>query len=152
MKGNLSILDREHKHLLEEIQELSGCDGELGETFREVGKEFSSHLHKEEETVVPLLEYLGNRSEPNQRSLIGNVAVASENFQMEYQSMLEEHQHLGLILETVDKLGTTPNTRALGLVHELQHHIAIEEEILYPAALAAGDLFRLEANEKQIIG
>ena len=59
--------------------------------------------------------------------------------------MLEEHRQISLKLKlAIGELKLNPDEKALHLAHELIHHVEIEEQILYPAAFAAGDLLRFE--------
>ncbi len=147
MKEKLSFLDREHAELLEKIQGFSTCDGELGKNFKEAMGKFGSHLEKEEVTVIPLLKYLGSRIRPDQVSRTFKPYSARDGFRAEYQTMLGEHRQIEKILDRISKLEGTVNQKAQELVMELKHHIEVEEEVLYPAASAAGDLMTNSLKE-----
>lgn len=144
MEEKISFLDREHTHLLEEIQELSMNEGTAGESFKSLLRVFSAHLDREEETVMPLLEYLRNRVAGNSELKNERISAASRDFQLEYGTMIAEHKEISEILKSIEICDTVAISGALNLIGELRHHVEIEEEILYPAALAAGVLFKLE--------
>lgn len=143
MREKTSFLDKEHTHLLEEIQELSMSDGATGESFKSLMSTFSAHLDREEETVMPLLEYLRNWASGNVQMEIDSVPTASRDFQKEYGTMIAEHKEISAMLNSIERSDSVRVRGVSDLIGELRHHVEIEEEILYPAALAAGELFKL---------
>ncbi len=144
MREKESFLDKEHTELLEKIQELSMREGDVGESFKAVMKIFSFHLDREEETVIPLLEYLRRRALKEPEPMHERISTASRGFQQEYGSMLSEHREIETLLEAAERSSSAKVNEVLDLIRALRHHVEIEEEILYPAALAAGTLFNLE--------
>jgi hypothetical protein len=140
-----NILDHEHELLLEELNEISQQNGRTGDICSEVLTLFREHLREENETIVPLLGYLKNSLEKIDGKDIPILRTASERFAYNFKRMLEEHREISLKLNlAIGELKLKPDEKALHLAHELIHHVEIEEQILYPAAFAAGDLLRFE--------
>ncbi|MCL4328508.1 MAG: hemerythrin domain-containing protein [Candidatus Thermoplasmatota archaeon] len=146
MESETSYLDNEHTELLEGMQNLSACDTEVGHAFKDIARVFSYHLDREESTVIPLLKYLRRKAEGECESSRERLLAASENFHVEYDSMLKEHGEIEKLLGSVESIGVGMERSVSDLIHDLRHHVEIEEEILYPAALAAGNLFMMEKD------
>ncbi len=140
-----SILDHEHEMLLEELDEVSRRNGRIGQLYSEVLGLFKPHLAEEKETIVPLLKYNKDRLEEFENKDVENLKQASARFESHFDRMISEHREISRKLnEILDELRTDPDEGALHLAHELIHHVELEEEILYPAAFAAGDLIEFE--------
>lgn len=139
------ILDHEHETLLEKLDEVSRSNSRTGEIYSEVLRLFRAHLDEENETIVPLLGYLKNRLGEFDNSDVEPLKLASARFEDHFDQMLEEHKEIsrqiGLAL---DELKINPDEDALHLARELLHHVELEEEVLYPAAFASGDLIEFE--------
>ena len=140
-----SILDHEHEMLLEELDEASRATGRVGQLYSEVLGLFRPHLAEENETIVPLLKYNRNRLEEFENKDVENLKVASTRFENHFDRMIEEHREISRKLNQIlEELKSNPDENAKHLAHELIHHVELEEEILYPAAFAAGDLLEFE--------
>ncbi len=144
MKEKESFLDKEHTELLEELQFAAESGGKLGETFSEILSLFSYHLDREEETVVPLLEYLSERTVEGNIADYAGLIQAAEGFDEEYESMIKEHSDLNTLSTEAESMLTDDTAKFEQLIHKLRHHIALEEEVLYPAAIGAGDIIDYE--------
>ena len=142
-----NILDHEHEMLLEELNEVSRIRGEVGQIYSEVLSLFRSHLAEENETIVPLLKYYKNRLEEHGNKDVENLKLASERFENQFDKMVQEHREISKKLNQIlEELNSNPNEAALHLADELTHHVELEEEILYPAALAAGAFIEFEGE------
>lgn len=140
-----SILDHEHEMLLEELDEVSRRSGRIGQIYSEVLTLFRAHLAEENETIVPLLRYNKERLEEFENKDVENLKLASARFENHFDRMVGEHREISRKLNHVlDELKSSPDEGAKQLAQELIHHVELEEEILYPAAFAAGDLLEFE--------
>lgn len=141
MKSARSLLDREHSELLEKLQELSGRSDGFGRVFENVLKIFSYHLDREEETVMPLLDYISRRTE--NRRLIDTLMLqrAWEGFTREYDNMVNEHNQMTKLLNEVEDIYPIEGEDEVSrVIRDLKHHMEIEDELLYPAAFTVKDL------------
>ncbi|AKA49518.1 hypothetical protein IX51_10905 [uncultured archaeon] len=140
MKSGRSFLDREHTYLLEEMQALTGRSDRFGRLFENVLTIFSYHLDREEETVIPLIDYLSRREGSKRLLDVLNIQRAWDGFRQEYDNMLNEHAQMNKLIAEIDDEYSHEDKNISQLIGELKHHIEIEEVILYPAALAVGEL------------
>jgi len=139
------ILDHEHEVLLEELDEVSRRTGRVGQIYSEVLGLFRSHLAEENETIVPLLKYYRERLEEYGNKDVEKLKLASERFENQFDKMVQEHREISRKLNQIlEELKRNPDEDEMHLAQELIHHVELEEEILYPAALAAGDLIEFE--------
>lgn len=143
-----NILDTEHEELLEGLGEVARRKDEVGRIFDEVLRLFRSHMDKENQTIVPLLGYLRERLGDFNNQELKSLRKAAADFETGYPGMLEEHLEISrLIKMAMDEIGEKPDKMPLHLSHELLHHVSLEEELLYPAAFASGDLLDFEREE-----
>ncbi len=131
--------------LLEELDEVSRKAGKVGQLYSDVLGLFRPHLAEENETIVPLLKYNRDRLEEFENKDVEPLKLASARFENHFDRMIEEHREISRKLNQIlDELKSNPDEDAKHLAHELIHHVELEEEILYPAAFAAGDLLEFE--------
>ncbi|MHB1708625.1 MAG: hemerythrin domain-containing protein [Thermoplasmataceae archaeon] len=136
-----TILDREHKEILEELETVSSENTEAGRVFGEILHIFSRHLDTENETIVPLLNFLGDRLCGDISVDLDKLNVSNRKFNSNYDEMIREHESISVLIGKAKKtLKTEPDKHAMDLADELIHHVELEEALLYPAAFAAGDL------------
>lgn len=139
------ILDHEHEMLLEELDGVTRRNDRVGEIYSEVLRLFRTHLTEESETVVPLLRYLKDRLGVFDNNAVESLRLASARFEDHFDRMLEEHGEISRQINlAIEELKIHPDEIALHLAHELLHHVELEEEVLYPAAFASGDLIEFE--------
>lgn len=145
MTETINIMDREHEELLKKLERFSQLNGLPGEVFTEVAVLFRTHMREENQTILPLLGYLRSRLEEFEVKDITSLKTAASRFENHYDQMLEEHREISRLLKmAMDTLMNSGEEEPMHLVRELLHHVQLEEEILYPAAFAAGDLVEFE--------
>ncbi len=136
-------LRREHHHLFRELRELAEEKGETGSRVKELLALLEPHFEKEEESAMPLLGALKPISERDGMPDRSLVASLHARFLSEYPVMLREHLQIKRLIGRVcSSAKNARDQRALATMAELEHHAAVEEEVLYPAALLAGDAMR----------
>lgn len=102
---------------------------------------FRAHLDKENQTVAPLLGYLLNRQEGHEQVDAAALKMANSKLGALYKELMDEHAEIKELLGKVNEVQMDDQRVAAdSLVRELLHHIRLEEEIIYPAALAAREL------------
>lgn len=131
----------EHTGLLMDLKALSKGDTSFSSLFMEVLRIFRYHLDREEHTTIPLLRFLGQRNNGGGKPDTGDLRMKWRTFSMEYDIMISEHQQIISLLEKLDDFPDfSQDAMARDVAGELRHHVALEEQVLYPAAMAAGDL------------
>ncbi len=147
MSDEKNILDEEHEELIETLGEVARKKTEAGKLFSEVLVIFSYHLDKENETVAPLLAYLKARLGDYRDKDKDALNLARTKFEDSYPEMMQEHEKMAkLIRRAQDSLKENPDKLASDLAEHLLHHVELEEELLYPAAFASGDLAEYELD------
>lgn len=135
--GASGILEREHKEIFQSLTALANRDDGLGRIAREVLESLRPHLEREEELVIPVLDALGDLALSG-ASGAGKPAEIAGRLSAEYFMMFREHE---AILEKVnalyDQAKKNDDREATELGERLREHIALEETVLYPAALVA---------------
>ncbi len=136
-----NILDEEHEELKEMLVEAAHKNTEAGRIFSEVFRIFRHHLDKENETVVPLLAYLKDRLGDFMVKDKEALNLARAKFVETYPEMMREHEEMAkLIRSSQDLLKNNTDRFSADLAEHILHHVELEEELLYPAAFASGDL------------
>ena len=135
------ILKQTHIRLILDLQAISQGRTSVSAAFEEILRIFEYHLEREEYTTYPLLNFLLQRSKDGEIINVDCVVRAWEGFNAEYEQMLSEHQQLISLLNKAEEFpGFRHNAFARDLVDEIRTHIALEEQVLFPAVMAAGEL------------
>ncbi|MDG6933241.1 MAG: hemerythrin domain-containing protein [Nitrososphaerota archaeon] len=133
-------LEEEHKELMDSIEMLASGDSKIAKSVKQILIILEPHFEKEEETVVPVLGSLGDLASGIYTDL-EEVKERSDALREDYANMLEEHRRIREKVEAASVLAKAEGREdVLNILELLSHHAAVEEEILYPAALLAGKL------------
>lgn len=145
MAETIKAVTIEHEKLLEDLDDLSRTSGKVGEIYSDVLVLFRAHLERENETVLPLLGYLKSRLKGFNVESMEPLRIASSKLEDHFDQMLIAHKEISRLLDLVsEELKAEPNDAAGCLAKGLRAHIALEEEVSYPAAFAASDLLDIE--------
>lgn len=147
MTDSRSLLDEEHEELVRKLESVSKEENPLGSAFSDILCSFKCHMERENVSVVPLLKFLKGRTSESVGSESKEFIDASNNFRENYGEMLEEHRSMVNVVDHARKqFSSFSSDEISGIADELIHHISLEEEVLYPAALAASDLIRSQTD------
>lgn len=140
-----SSIEAEHKELHEELAKAIGSGGRTAEAARSVEKLLQPHFVKEERFGLPPLAVLADVAAGKMPPNAGDIIQMSDHLQQDMPTMLAEHAAIGQALERLRQaaLGEHKPQAALFADH-LQAHAKQEEEILYPAAILAGQYLKLK--------
>ncbi|QRF76466.1 Hemerythrin HHE cation binding domain protein [Thermoplasmatales archaeon] len=145
MTDEKNMLDEEHEELIEALGEVAREKTEVGRLFSEVLGIFRTHLNRENETIIPLLGYLKDRLGGYDADGKEALNIARMKFEDSYPEMIQEHEDMAKLIRSAQELlKNTPDRLASDLAGHLLHHVELEEELLYPAAFASGDLVEYE--------
>lgn len=129
-------LTKEYRELFHKLGKLAAEKGETGKEVRELLVVLEPHFEKEEETAMPLLGALRPLSEGKAMGDPSEVTSLHRKFSSEYPGMLEEHKQVKRLINSVREAARKNQDQfALAMMDELEHHAAVEEEVLYPAAM-----------------
>jgi iron-sulfur cluster repair protein YtfE (RIC family) len=131
-------LVQEHTELFHELRKLAKKSGEMGKAVKNLLSALEPHFKKEEETAMPLLSVLDPLSK-GLESDSSEVILLHKKFCSEYPKMLKDHERIKeLVAEAKRVAFKERESSAVSLMDALAHHAAIEEEVLYPAAMLVG--------------
>ncbi|HEX5081505.1 MAG TPA: hemerythrin domain-containing protein [Blastocatellia bacterium] len=141
-------LKLEHEELHAELAKAIKAGGGTGSAAEIVAKLLHPHFVKEEEYALPPLGLLPMLAEGKVTPEMEGVLEMTGKLKAELPRMLEEHHN---IVEALKKLSTAAEkekkTEYVGFAEKLMSHARNEEEVLYPAAILAGEYIKLKLNK-----
>lgn len=142
MGNDLNVLEEEHRKFNTLIRDMAQYETNCGKFFAELVKIIVGHSELEERTISPLLEY--NRTRHISGAKFDRILLeeAYGTLMENFDSMMEVHNRIRKMLE--DARGETYKVEVTEVIDEICHHIKMEEEIAYPAAIAAGEILHFE--------
>jgi iron-sulfur cluster repair protein YtfE (RIC family) len=147
MTQHESFLNEEHTELLAEISEVAATPGKTGKLFSELLNIFSGHLDREEQTVLPLLGYLYDSVE-RPIDVSDSLFKAGKDFRTEYATMVNEHKAIDDIMKTTESDGAPE--KVMELICDIRHHVMLESEVIYPAAMMAANMITSYHVKKEV--
>ncbi|WP_082522072.1 hemerythrin domain-containing protein [Ramlibacter sp. Leaf400] len=141
-----AALRAEHEELHARLLAATREPGEVGEAAREVARLLHPHFVREEEFALPPLALLGPLARGETQGM-SDVLPMTRRLKAELPSMLAEHRQIVGALEKLRsaarKAGREEHER---FADALVLHAQTEESVLYPAALAVGELVGLRGR------
>jgi hemerythrin-like domain-containing protein len=143
-------MEKEHEEiwqLLIRVQHLSGKTGSIAE---KLAKDLKTHIDKEESLALPLLGILRDIADGKLKDGVAKRAsLLGSQFEKEYPDMLRGHRELRKFLERLKKVGAEEgHLTAVRFAEALEAHSKEEEEVLYPAAIVAGQMASKRTRSK----
>ncbi len=137
------FMRHEHDQIYARVERLAQTSGKTGKPAKKLLTVMRPHMFKEEEFVLPQLGVLKKVAFGESTAGMTWAIERSEKLKKEYPKMLAEHQ---AIFEFIDELSQAANLEgdqgALDLAAQLKAHIQDEEDIIYPAAILAGEYIK----------
>jgi len=133
----------EHAEIHEALVELTRAPGTVGAASKELASTLHPHFAREEEIALPPLGLLAPLAEGRTPPGRDEAAAMSDTLRTEMPRMLREHT---AIRAATDRLARAARDErhagAEAFAAKLALHARTEEEVLYPAAILVGDVFR----------
>lgn len=130
-------VEDEHARLLAGLRAMSQGYSSIHAVFEEILRIFQRHLDREEEIAIPLLKYLPRLVDGSFNENPEDLQRVGERFRQQYMSILEENRQIEELLSRIEDLPDfSQNADARDLSCALKHHAAMEEQVLFPAAIA----------------
>lgn len=138
-------LKAEHDELHQELAAASKLPGRTGQAAKQVAALLHPHFVTEEEFALPPLGLLvpiaSGRLSPDMREVIPLV----DRLRADMPRMLDEHKRIVAALADLAAAGRAEDhPGAVEFANKLTQHAQNEEQVLYPAALVAGEYVRLK--------
>jgi hypothetical protein len=138
-------LKLEHEELHAELASAIKAGGEIGKAARAVAKVLHEHFVREEEFALPPLGLLVSLAQDKVEEDPKKVFAMTDRLKAELPEMLEEHKAVVAALENLKKAAAAENKpEHARFADKLIVHAQTEEEVLYPAAILAGEYLKLK--------
>jgi hypothetical protein len=138
-------LKAEHHEIHAALAALITLDGQTGPAARAVEQALAPHFTKEEEYALPPLGLLKPLADGKIAPDMQAAVDMALRLKADLPHMLQEHQ---AIVQALDRLAVAGRAErqeaALRFAETLKLHARNEEEVLYPAAIVAGEYAKLK--------
>lgn len=117
--------------------------GKTGEAARNLGSILDGHFLREEKFVMPLLALLPALAKGEAGATAADAVRRLDGLRSEIAGMVADHRQIADALHALAKAAEDEGKPDyVGFAEELIVHAHVEEEVLYPAALVAGEFVR----------
>ena len=141
-------LQVEHEELHARLVEATRQPGAVGEAAREVARLLHPHFVREEEFALPPLALLEKLARDGASREMAAVLPMTRRLKAELPQMLAEHKQIVGALEKLRGAARTAERPEVERFAEaLVLHAQTEEQVLYPAAILAGEMVALQLEE-----
>ena len=138
---------QEHEALLARLLSATRAGGSIGRAANALAGLMDPHLAKENRFALPPLALLPVLARGEYTAEMTGVLELTDRLEADLPVMLEEHQRIfGLLKELLAAGEMEGDTTIIEFAGHLMHHAAIEEAVMYPAALLVGRLVRERAG------
>ena len=142
----LEAIRTEHEELHDELERATRAGGETGAAARSVMGVVFPHMRLEAEFVIPPLELLPSLARGEFQPGMVGILPKVDALKAELPRLLDDHERIVLALQQLLQAATREqHTGYADFARRLIHHAQMEEEVLYPAAILAGEHIRLLA-------
>jgi hypothetical protein len=139
----------EHNAIHSTLKEAIHASGRVGPAAQELATVLHPHFVREEEIALPPLGLLARLAAGEISAEMADVLPMTDALRRELPQMLEEHKRIRAAVENLRLAARAENSEKYGrLAEDLALHAQTEEEVLYPAAILAGDVVRARLHQK----
>jgi len=134
------LLKSEHEALRATLKRAMRESGKTGAIARELAVLADGHFLLEEKFVHPLLALLPGLAAGKREERTASAEKITKSLRAQMAQMLEEHRQMAQILRELSAAAEAEDKPDyVAFAEEMILHAHTEEEVLYPAALVAGD-------------
>jgi hypothetical protein len=138
----ISLLE-EHAELYTAFETAGRLPGETGAAARRVIALRAPHVAKEQRVAYPLLRLLPLLEQGKAEPWMAELLPLADQLRAALPSLKQEHMAITRALEALrTEAWAEGHPEYAFLAQRLKHHLRIEEEILYPAALVTAECVR----------
>jgi iron-sulfur cluster repair protein YtfE (RIC family) len=137
-------LKTEHEELYEELNRAAHAGGKIGDAAMLAFKPFQSHIKVEEEIAFPPLDLLESLANKDATTELTGAIKLSGRLKDELPGLIFEHDEMRKALQKMKDEAMKERKREYAtLAKRLMQHMLLEEQVLYPAAILAGEYIKL---------
>jgi hypothetical protein len=141
-------LKLEHEELHGELVRATKAGGKTAEAAKAVAKVLHNHFVKEEEFALPPIGLLSLLAQGKVEKQMGSVLIMTDRLKAELPEMLREHKAVVTALKKLISAAKKEKKPEHGrFAEKLMLHARTEEEVLYPAAILAGEYLKLKLGQ-----
>ena len=138
-------LKAEHAELHAELVTATQVTGRIGEAAKAVAKVMHPHFVKEEEFALPPLGVLPALADGRVTPDMRDILTMTERLKAELPEMLAEHQTIVGALRALGEAAEQERNRDVArFAEKLIRHAQTEEQVMYPAAILAGEYVKIK--------
>lgn len=142
-------LRQEHAEILQFVTRLAREGGETAEAARRLERVLETHFQKEEIFASPPLGLLPRLARGAVVAEMGEALTHTEWLRRNVDTMLAEHRMIAAALEDLLKVaGPAVQAELVTFAETVLNHARLEEEVLYPAAIVAGEYLKVLLGER----
>ena len=136
-------LEIEHEALHADLAALTALPDKVGGAARLVAARLHEHFALEEDCAVPPLALLAPLAQGGATPAMASVLAKTDRLRSELPRMLAEHRAILEAVTDLVKAGEEEHRpEATAFAEKLRLHAAMEEEVLYPAAILVGEYLK----------
>ena len=133
----------EHEEIHDELARTAKLAGRTGVAARALETLLQPHFEREEQIALPPLSMLGPLARGEKSATPAWLLPMTDSLRRELPRMLREHVAIRAATQTLATAARAEGqTSAARFAEKLAMHARSEEEVLYPAAVVAGELAR----------
>lgn len=143
----ISLLE-EHAELHTAFETAGRLPGETGAAARRMIALRAAHAAKEQRAAYPLLRLLPLLEKGKVEPWMAELLPLADQLRADLPSLKQEHVAITRALETLRTAAWAEGHPEYAfLAQRLKHHIRVEEEILYPAAIVTAECVRARLSQ-----
>jgi hypothetical protein len=138
-------LVEEHAEIRGALQQAGSYAGELGEAARALSAALVPHLEKEHRFALPMLKLLPALSRHEITEDMREWLPAADALRAELDTLKREHRAIAVAADRFSRAAWAEQRPEYAVTAQrIVRHMRLEEEVLYPASLVAGEHLRLD--------
>jgi len=138
-----SLLE-EHAELHTSLEVAVQVGGPIGDAARQVLAVVEPHMAREQRVALPPLRLLPRLASGEMGTDMTAMLAVTEQLRTELPTLRKEHVAIKRALEVLWAAAWGEGKPEYAfLAQRINHHVEVDEEVLYPAALVVGDYLRL---------
>jgi iron-sulfur cluster repair protein YtfE (RIC family) len=138
----------EHAELHDFLMVAENEPGAVGEAMRRVARLLEPHMRKEEAFAMPPLGLLARLARGECHADMLEVLAHTDWLRNNLQILLSEHHVIRAAAENFLAAARAEGRGdCLQFAEKLMHHLRLEEEVMYPAAVVLGEYLKLKLAE-----
>lgn len=142
-------LRQEHEEMLQFVNRLAREGGATVDAARRLARLLETHFHKEETFAAPPLGLLARLARGSVEPGMADALPHCDWLRGNIATMLAEHRMIaGALEEVLQSAVPAQQSELVTFAETLLNHARLEEEVLYPAAIVAGEYLKVLLGER----